>query len=65
MNEQQTKGILATTRGSIEGFLGRLTGNRRQQAAGVVHTTEGNVRKGVGDVQQAIEQPADPGPTKS
>jgi uncharacterized protein YjbJ (UPF0337 family) len=65
MNDQQVKGSLVKGRGRIEAFLGRLTGNRRQQAKGVVHQAEGNVRHGIGDVQQAVERPAGQDPTKA
>ena len=60
MNEQQAKGTLVRARGRIEAFLGRLTGNRRQQAGGVAHQVEGAVRHGVGDVQQAAGKHGNP-----
>jgi uncharacterized protein YjbJ (UPF0337 family) len=54
MNEQQVKGTITRAKGSVEAFLGRLTGNRKQQATGVVHKVEGDVRRGVGDVQESV-----------
>lgn len=65
MNGQQTKGTLARARGKVESFLGRLTGNRRQQAAGVTHQAEGAIRHGIGDAQQAVEHPEGPAPKPS
>lgn len=54
MNEQQVKGTITKAKGSVEAFLGRLTGNRKQQATGAVHKVEGDVRRGVGDVQETV-----------
>ena len=61
MNQQQVKGTFLRARGSLESLLGRLTGNRRQDARGVAHKAEGSVRHGIGDVQQAVERT--PGPS--
>jgi uncharacterized protein YjbJ (UPF0337 family) len=60
MNRQQVKGTLLRARGSLESLLGRLTGNRRQDAKGVAHQVEGTVRHGIGDVQQAVERTPEP-----
>lgn len=54
MNQQQVKGTLLKARGSLESLVGRLTGNRRQDANGVVHQAEGSVRSEIGDLQQAV-----------
>ncbi len=64
MNEQQTKGTLTKAKGNIEAFFGRLTGNRKQQVKGAAHQVEGDVRHGIGDVQQTIERPTEPESTR-
>jgi uncharacterized protein YjbJ (UPF0337 family) len=63
MNEQHAKGTLARIRGRIEEALGRLTGNRRQQVGGVAHQVEGDVRHGIGDVQETVKRHEDQSPT--
>ena len=56
------KGTLVKFRGRIEAALGRLTGNHRQQAGGVVHQVEGDVHNGVGGVQEAAKRHEDHAP---
>ena len=63
MNDQQAKGTLVKVRGTLESFLGRLTGNRRQDAKGVAHQAEGTMRHGIGDIQQAVEHKPEPDTT--
>jgi uncharacterized protein YjbJ (UPF0337 family) len=63
MTDQRVKGTLVNVRGRIEAALGSLTGNRRQQAGGIAHQVEGDVRRGVGDVQEAAKRHEDHPPT--
>ena len=57
MTDEHTKGALSKARGKIEEGLGKLTGNRPQQARGTVRQVQGQAQEGLGDVQDAVRGP--------
>ena len=53
MNRDQAKGHAKDIGGKIRQKLGKLTGNRSEQAKGVMNRAEGKVQKAAGDLKNA------------
>ncbi|KQT10663.1 CsbD family protein [Ramlibacter sp. Leaf400] len=56
MNEEQVKGKIKEGVGEAQEHLGRVTGNREQEARGHAREQEGKVQKKVGDVEEAVDK---------
>ena len=56
MNEEQVKGKLKEGMGEAQEQLGRVTGNREQEARGHAKEQEGKVEKKVGDVKEGVDK---------
>ncbi len=54
MTDEHTKGAISTTEGKVEEGLGKLTGDKEQQAHGKAKQVQGAAQKGLGDVQDAV-----------
>ena len=53
MNKDQAKGHVKDIVGKARQKVGKLTGNRSEQAKGMANRAEGKVQKAVGDVKNA------------
>jgi uncharacterized protein YjbJ (UPF0337 family) len=53
MNKDQAKGHLKDVAGKARQKIGKLTGNRSEQAKGMGNRAEGKLQKGVGDLKNA------------
>lgn len=53
MNKDQAKGHMKDMAGKVRQMVGKLTGNRSEQAKGMANRAEGKVQKGVGDLKNA------------
>jgi len=53
MNKDQAKGHLKDMAGKARQKIGKLTGNRSEQAKGIGDRAEGKLQKGVGDLKNA------------
>ena len=53
MNKDQAKGHLKDMAGKARSKVGKMTGNRSEQAKGMANRAEGKVQKGVGDLKNA------------
>ena len=51
MNSDQAKGHMKDIGGKLRQKLGKLTGNRSEQAKGVANRAEGKVQKAAGDLK--------------
>lgn len=56
MNDEQVKGKMKQGLGEAQEQLGRMTGNRDQEARGHAREQEGKVEKKVGDVKDAADK---------
>lgn len=54
MTDQHAKGAINKTRGTVEEGLGKLTGDRKQQAKGTTRKVQGEAQELLGDVQDAL-----------
>ena len=57
MTDEHTKSAISTTEGKVEEGLGKLTGDKEQQAHGKVKQVQGDAQKALGDVQDALRTP--------
>jgi uncharacterized protein YjbJ (UPF0337 family) len=57
MTDEHTKGAISKVQGKVEAGLGRLTGNKQQQAKGKARQVKGAAQNGLGDVQDAVRKP--------
>ena len=55
MNKDQVKGGAKDAGGKVQEEVGKVTGNRDQQAKGEARQAEGKVQKGVGNVKQGVK----------
>ena len=51
MNRDQAKGHMKDMAGKARAKVGKLTGNRKQQAKGMAQRAAGKAQKGVGDIK--------------
>ena len=56
MNKNQIEGRLRAVTGKVQQKVGQVTGSRKLQVKGVAKQIEGQVEKGVGDVEQALDK---------
>lgn len=56
MTNEHTKGAISKARGRIEEAVGKLTGDRREEARGKVRQVQGEAQEGLGDVQDAVRK---------
>lgn len=56
MTDQRAEGAINKIRGKFDAWLGKLTGNRRRQAGGVIRQAQGNVQQGVADLQDSAHR---------
>ena len=57
MANEHTKGAISKVQGKVEEGLGKLTGNRQQQAKGKGRQIKGVAQEGLGNVQDAVRAP--------
>jgi uncharacterized protein YjbJ (UPF0337 family) len=55
MNKDQIKGTAKHAAGKVQEQVGKMTGNRSQEAKGVGREAAGKVQKGYGDAKQNIK----------
>lgn len=58
MNKDQAKGHAKDMAGKARQKIGKLTGNRSQQAKGVGNRAEGKLQKGLGDLKSVARRRA-------
>ncbi|MGZ5180246.1 MAG: CsbD family protein [Ramlibacter sp.] len=56
MKADQVKGKLKEAAGETQEHLGRVTGDKEQEAKGHAHEQEGKIQKKVGDVKDAADK---------
>ena len=56
MTDQGTKGAIKTATGQVEEGLGRLTGDRHEQAKGKVRQVQGSAQHGLGRIQDTVRR---------
>jgi uncharacterized protein YjbJ (UPF0337 family) len=56
VNKDQAKGHLKDMAGKARAKLGKMTGNRSEQAKGMANRAEGKLQKGVGDLKNGGRQ---------
>ena len=54
MDKDRIKGAAQKIKGSIEKTVGRLTGNKKLEAEGVVDNAVGSAREGIGKGKDAV-----------
>jgi uncharacterized protein YjbJ (UPF0337 family) len=59
MNKDQAKGHLKDMAGKVRQKVGKMTGNRSEQAKGIGNRAEGKLQKGVGDLKNAARNKDD------
>lgn len=59
MNKDQIKGTAKDIAGEVQENIGKVTGNREQEAKGDARQVEGKLQKGVGDVKEGIKDAVD------
>ena len=58
MADLRAEGATNKAKGQVEEGLGKLTGDRRQEAKGKVKQVEGSAQQSVADIQDAGRQPS-------
>ena len=58
MNKDQAKGHAKAIAGKARQKIGKLTGNRSQQARGAGNRAEGKLQKGLGDLKSVARRRA-------
>lgn len=56
MTDLRTKGTVNKVKGKVEEGLGKLTGDREQQAKGKARQIQGSAQQGLGDIQDAVRR---------
>jgi uncharacterized protein YjbJ (UPF0337 family) len=56
MTDEHLKGTLNKAHGKVEEGLGKLSGDRKQQARGKVRQVQGTAQEGLGDVQDVVRR---------
>ena len=56
MTGERTKGTVNKVTGRVEEGLGKLTGNRTQQATGKAKQIKGSAQQGVANIQDAAKR---------
>lgn len=55
MNRDQVKGTAKDVAGKVQEEVGKVTGNREQEAKGEARQVEGQVQKGVGNLKDKVD----------
>ena len=55
MNRNQMQGAAKNVAGKVQQKVGELTGNKTEQAKGVVKQVVGKVQRAAGNVEQALD----------
>jgi uncharacterized protein YjbJ (UPF0337 family) len=58
MTDLHAKGAMDKAKGQVQEGLGKLTGDRHEEAKGKVKQVQGSAQQGLGDVQNAIRRPS-------
>ena len=56
MNKDQVQGGATDVAGKVQETAGQLTGNREQEAKGLIKQVEGKAQKALGDVKEAVKR---------
>lgn len=56
MNDDKVEGKVKEIGGKAQEHIGRITGDRDQEAKGEANQVEGKVQKKVGDVKEALHE---------
>ena len=57
MTDEHVKGTLSKAQRKVEEGLGKVTGNKQEQARGKARQVQGDAQKGLGDIQDAVRKP--------
>jgi uncharacterized protein YjbJ (UPF0337 family) len=57
MTDLHTKGAINKAKGKVEEGLGKLTGDRHEEAKGKVKQVQGSAEQSLGDLQDATRRP--------
>jgi uncharacterized protein YjbJ (UPF0337 family) len=58
MTDLRAKGTINKAEGQVEEGLGKLTGDRHEEAKGKVKQVQGSAQQGVADIQDAGRRPS-------
>jgi uncharacterized protein YjbJ (UPF0337 family) len=58
MNKDQTHGVTEQVKGKVNEVVGKVTGNRTQEAKGDIQQGLGKAQKAVGDVREDVKDQA-------
>jgi len=58
MTDLRAKGATNKAKGQVEEGLGKLTGDRHEEAKGKVKQVQGSAQQGLGDLQDATRRPS-------
>jgi uncharacterized protein YjbJ (UPF0337 family) len=56
MTDLRAKGATNKAKGQVEEGLGKLTGDRREEAKGKVKQVQGSAQQSLGDIQDAVRR---------
>ena len=57
MSDEQAKGAVNKARGKLEVGLGKLTGDKQEQATGEARQIKGSAQQGLGHIKDALRRP--------
>jgi uncharacterized protein YjbJ (UPF0337 family) len=55
MNKDQAQGVAKDVAGKVQETAGQLTGNREQEAKGVLQQVQGKGQKALGDAKEIVK----------
>jgi uncharacterized protein YjbJ (UPF0337 family) len=55
MNKDQVQGVTTDLKGKLQEAAGELTGNREQEAKGILKQVEGKGQKALGDAKEIVK----------
>jgi uncharacterized protein YjbJ (UPF0337 family) len=58
MTDLRAKGAINKAKGQVEEGLGKLTGDRHEEAKGKVKQVQGSAQQSLGDLQDATRRPS-------
>ena len=58
MTDLRAKGAINKAKGQVEEGLGKLTGDRHEEAKGKVKQVQGSAQQDLGDLQDATRRPS-------
>jgi uncharacterized protein YjbJ (UPF0337 family) len=58
MTDLRTKGAINKAKGQVQEGLGKVTGDRHEEAKGKVKQVQGSAQQGLGDLQDATRRPS-------